>query len=499
MENSGQKLLQKYRVLILDDDFELGELIREYLQVIRNCSVKYISTENDLWSCLKEEKFDILFLDYMLPGTSGLDILVQINTRGFFIPTVMMTGEGNENIAVRAIQSGALDYLVKGEFPLTILPSLIEKAVRQREVHTALQQYMEQNRLQALLLNNMRDAVVVWELDGTITYWNAAAEKLYRASSEERIAKKVDEVFFPQFDPQFDLREFHEPVSVQIEHRYLIPNGQTIWVSSQITTLYHPNSPGTPVGMMNVSRDISVLKMEQESLIAAQTHLAQTARMASIGELASGVAHQISNPLTTIIADAQILTRDLGKEHPGLESAEAIMQAGWRAQAVINELMKFSQPSRAELEPVSINSTVESALLLTSAYIQASGINLDVQQAEDLPQIIANPRQLSDLWVNLLLLARSAIKDKAVHTIRIETSLNQRGEVEICFTDDGIPIPPEQYKRIFEPQLIPSGSGRGTGIELSICHEIVRQNNARIFITSSGLETTFHITFLPRG
>jgi PAS domain S-box-containing protein len=759
MDNSTQTTNQRYRVLILDDDFELGELIREYLQVIRNCSVKYISTENDLWNCLKEETFDILFLDYKLPEANGLEILTRINTKGHFIPTVMMTGEGNENIAVRAIQSGALDYLVKGEFSLTVLPSLIQKAVRQREIHTALQQYMDQTRFQALLLNNMRDAVVVWDLDGTITYWNAAAENLYGASNEDRVGKRVEEVFFPFFNPPLSFLETEKSHNFQVEHSFTHSQGEFTWISSQITTLYHQNSPGMPVGTMNVSRDISALKKEQEkleqsqnfiqrildtspniiyildlnnrsisylnpevklilgyevedflnqpvawittiiypedntrmvqhihdlatlkdgevteieyrlfskgkewrwlksreavffrdsngnvaeiiglvqditagkqsevalrksearyraivddhqtemicrflpdmtltfvneayckyysedrghligknflerilesqrigviekltgltvdtpvtlheyqiqhpnggihwqewvsraifdhrndfvefqavgrditdrkkmeeTLKAAQTHLAQTARMASIGELASGVAHQISNPLTTIIADAQILTRDLGMDHSGHESAEAIMQAGWRAQAVINELMKFSQPSRADLEPVSINQTIQAALLLTSAYIQASGINLAVLLAENLPQIIANPRQLSDLWVNLLLLARSAVKDRKEHQIRIESSLNENGELEICFTDDGIPIPPDQHERIFEPQLIPTGSSRGTGIELSICHEIVRQNNAKIFITNSGLETTFHIIFLPRG
>jgi PAS domain S-box-containing protein len=759
MENSEQMTHQKYRVLILDDDFELGELIREYLQVIRNCSVKYISTENDFWRCLSEETFDILFLDYKLPETNGLEILAQISTKGYFIPTVMMTGEGNENIAVRAIQSGALDYLVKGVFSLTILPSLIQKAVRQREIHNALQQYMEQTQFQTLLLNNMRDAVVVWDVNGAISYWNSAAEDLYGAAYAERVGKKVGEVFFPFFEPPLSFSDTSLPINFQIEHRYVHADGKTVWISSKITTLYHQNSPGQPVGTMNVSRDISSLKHEQEkleqsqnfiqrildtspniiyivdlknqsiryinpeltpilgyeldefhsqsitwistiiypedldrivqhihelneikdgevseiefrlfskakewrwlksretvfsreadgnileiigliqdvtggkqaeaalrksearyraivddhqtemicrflpdmtltfvnvayckyyaedrgqlvgrnflehtldtqrtavreqltrltadapvtqiefqiklpngeirwlewvgraifdqhnefvefqavgrdhtdrkkmeeSLTTAQTHLAQTARMASIGELASGVAHQISNPLTTIIADAQILNRDLGKEHPGHESAEAIMQAGWRAQAVINELMKFSQPSRADLEPVSINQTVQAALLLTSAYIQASSIDLTVLLAENLPQIIANPRQLSDLWVNLLLLARSAIKDKAKHQITIETCLNEIGEVEIRFTDDGNPIPVEQHERIFEPQLIPTGTGRGTGIELSICHEIVRQNNARIFITNSGMETTFHIIFLPRG
>src|SRR5690606_705838 len=114
-----------------------------------------------------------------LTGTTGLDILGRMRERVVSIPTVMMTGEGSENIAARAIQSGAMDYLVKGDLSLALLPPLIHKAARERKNQQEMQQYLEQIRYQAMLLDNMRDAVVVWDLDGLINYWNAAAEQLY--------------------------------------------------------------------------------------------------------------------------------------------------------------------------------------------------------------------------------------------------------------------------------------------------------------------------------
>ena len=97
---------------------------------------------------------------------------------------------------------------------------------------------------------------------------------------------------------------------------------------------------------------------------AAQSQLIQSARMATIGEVASGVAHQIYNPLTTIIADAQILLRSLAEDHPGRESAEAIEQAGWRLQQVVQRLMEFSRPAGETLEPVSVIQTIQSAISL---------------------------------------------------------------------------------------------------------------------------------------
>lgn len=745
----------KYRVLILDDDYELGELLQEYLENTHQCAVDYVSSVEEFWSCLKQENFDILFLDYKLPTANGLDILGRMNEAGYTVPTVMMTGEGSESIAARAIQAGALDYLVKGEYAFSSLPPLINKAVRLREMQRAMQQYLEQIRYQALLLDNMRDAVVVWGLDGKITYWNTAAEQLYGAPAFERLGEPVESIYFPCFEPPICSSDLDAAANLQIEHRYQANDQEKIWISTHITRLFNEGSPNEPIGYMNVARDITPRKREQEALIqsrhfvqrildtspniiyildlhsrqviyvnpeikailgdeveeftnstydafiermhpqdrarmaqhildlqtlqdgevreaefrvvnrsrelrwlksretvffrsqngppgeiigviqditasklaeeklresearyraivedhqtemicrflpnatltfvneaycryygldrsslvgtsflepiadedqpatrerledlnqerpvqvfeqrvrlpngetrwqewvsraifdqrlgfieyqavgrditerkrmeeqvkVAQTRLTQAARLSSIGELASGVAHQISNPLTTIIADAQLLKNELGSQHPGHDSADAIYQAGWRAQRVINELMKFAQPTQAASELVQINETIQAALLLASAHIQASGVDLQIHLQADLPAVSGNPRQLTDLWVNLLLLARSAFTGDQAHTIRITTRRLRPGTVQVEVADDGAPIPDTQMDTLFEPQLIPTGSGRGTGIEMSLCREIVRQNRGQISVSSSQTETRVQITF----
>ncbi|NLG96961.1 MAG: response regulator [Chloroflexi bacterium] len=477
-----------YRILILDDDAELGDLLREFLETTEPCTVTYVSTESAFWEQLDETNFDVLFLDYKLTETTGLEILGRMREQGVNIPTVMMTGEGSENIAARAIQSGAMDYLVKGDLSLALLPPLIHKAARERKIQQEMQRYLDQIRYQAMLLDNMRDAVVVWGLNGSITYWNAAAEQLYGAPASERIGRHVNDVYFPSFDPQPDWDELHKCGNLQMDHQYVLSNGSRLWISAHITMLKKDGGERAPFGFMNVARNITQHKQ-------AQTHLAQAARLASIGELASSVAHQISNPLTTIIAEAQILSHELGPQHPAHDSAGAIIEAGWRAQKVINELMKFSQPSQAEYGPVSVNETIETALLLCSAHIKTLQVTIQVDLQPDLPEIIANERQLTDLWVTLLLLARSALNDGKEHTIRVRSQLLNGDIIQVEITDDGIPIPKEDYQTLFEPQLLPSGQGRGTGIELSICREIVRQNHGEIAITGSETETTLQISF----
>jgi len=122
-------------------------------------------------------------------------------------------------------------------------------------------------------------------------------------------------------------------------------------------------------------------------------------------------------------------------------------------------------------------------------------VELVVNLADSLPNLVGNARQIQDLWVNLLLLARNASADGKAHTIQITTSAAENGKIMIELSDDGNMIPEEQMKNLFEPVLLPPGLGRGTGLELSICREIVRQHNGTIKASSSMAGTVFTIEF----
>ncbi len=211
-------------------------------------------------------------------------------------------------------------------------------------IEEPFQQMIEKVQYQSLMLNTMRDAVVAWDHAGSITFWNSAAEDLFNAAQAERVGKNIQDIFLPFFQPPLPVLPVDDlslPATLPFENTYTNPGGKAVWVSSHITQISHPHHPDTLPGWLCVSRDIVAHKREmEESLANTQTRLAQAARMAFIGELASGVAHQMGNPLTTIIADAQLLTRDPDLNGHHRESVEAILQAGWRAQSVINELMK---------------------------------------------------------------------------------------------------------------------------------------------------------------
>ena len=144
----------------------------------------------------------------------------------------------------------------------------------------------------------------------------------------------------------------------------------------------------------SMGRDITERKEMENQLQAAQSHLVQAARLSTIGEVASGVAHQIYNPLTTIIADAQILLRSIPQEEPTRESAQAIEQAGWRLQKVVQRLMEFSRPSSEAMTSIVINETIHSALAMISSHLEETGCRIETQLQQELPAVLGNARQL---------------------------------------------------------------------------------------------------------
>jgi PAS domain S-box-containing protein len=617
-----------YRVLIVDDDAAQAEMVAEFLRIAGYQQVDHAGDLQTTWRNLSERTYDIILLDYRLPDGTGLELLDQLARHGQQIPVVMVTGQGNERVAVQAIQHGAADYLLKSGDYIITLPALIHKTVQANLLKLSIQRTQEQIRYQATLLNNVRDAIVVWDLAGKITYWNPAAEALFGCSSEERLGQPVASYYLSIFDPPIMVPKEGDTGGLHIVRQYKGLPGKTVWVSSRLATLRDYTQPNHPLGFMDVSHDITrsieaeralresearyraivddyqtelicrfkpngmltfvnavycryfgrsrdellgmnflyfIPEIERPKLIkhlsafgpakpvftlehqidlpgqglrwlqrtdraifddrgrifefqsvgrditdrkrleaqvqAAQGQLVQAARMATIGEVASGVAHQIYNPLTTIIADAQILLRQLPARQPGRESAEAIEQAGWRLQNVVQRLMEFSRPATETLGSLSVNDTIHSAMSLVHASIESIGGRLEPQLADDLPGVHGNAQQLENLWVNLLLLARDALAVQASSQnpplIQVISRSETPAEVLVEIKDNGRPIPAEQLDSVFEPNFIGPTSGRGTGMELSICREIVRQHHGQILAKSVAGHDTIILVALP--
>lgn len=239
------------------------------------------------------------------------------------------------------------------------------------------------------------------------------------------------------------------------------------------------------------------LEQSLTDLREAQSQLVQSARLSALGELAAVVAHQIKNPLTTIMGDAEILLQDLPEEHPNHDSAAAIFRAGKRARSVVDRLLNMARPE-SEPQLLDVNETIQATLSLVGNQLQRNDTRLDLRLDTDLPPINAQPGQLEDVWLNLLINSRDSLSGTHKGTIGISSDLaSGGGAIKVTVWDTGSGIPPENLGRIFDPFFTTKPRERGTGLGLYICQRIVEQHNGQIDIDSKVGEGTRVSVSLP--
>jgi two-component system NtrC family sensor kinase len=235
-----------------------------------------------------------------------------------------------------------------------------------------------------------------------------------------------------------------------------------------------------------------VLEEDMTERLRLEASLAQSEKLAAVGQLAAGVAHEINNPLTAVIANSQLLQRSLPPDSDLQESVELIMIAGGRAAQVVRNLLDFSRKEQYRFEPTDVNETIRKALGLVQHEILSRSITMTFTPDESFPRVLASSDHLQGVWLNLLLNALDAF-DGTPGEIRI-TTRRQDGSIHVVFEDTGRGIPSEYLPRIFEPFFTTKSPGRGTGLGLSVCHQIVKQHGGTILVESkSGKGTTFTV------
>lgn len=351
-------------------------------------------------------------------------------------------------------------------------------------------------RYRAIVEDYQTELISRFKPNGTLTFVNEVFCKYFGKSRSELIG--LNFLFYvPESEREkliqhlLAIKADHPAAS--LEHQLLLPGEGLRWWQRTDRAIF--GEDGRVIEFQSVGRDITIRKQLEAQLQSVQSHLINAARLTTIGEVASGVAHQIYNPLTTIIADAQILKRNLPEGHLASESAEAIEQAGWRLQKVVQRLMEFSRPPSEALSTLSLNDTIHHALSLVGMQIEASGIRLKMKLSEEPLLVKGNQQQLENLWINLLLLANDACLEGQGQNISISNKRTGLDQVTVEIADDGKPIPADKIGVIFEPDFANAISGRGSGMELSVCREIVHQHNGQITAESQpGHDTIFQIT-----
>ena len=207
-------------------------------------------------------------------------------------------------------------------------------------------------------------------------------------------------------------------------------------------------------------------------------------RLASIGELASGAAHEINNPLTGVIGCAQLLLARKGIPEDIRQDVEIINEGAQRVANIVKKLLVFARQTRPEQRYVNINELIRNTLDLQAYALAANNIKVTLQLARDLPMTTADPSQLQQVFLNLIMNAETEMKlahDKGKLSIKTELVDNI---IRISFKDNGPGIAKENLESIFDPFFTTREVGEGTGLGLSICYGIMKEHGGRIWAES---------------
>lgn len=234
-------------------------------------------------------------------------------------------------------------------------------------------------------------------------------------------------------------------------------------------------------------RDIIKRKDPKQKGKDLERELIQADKMVTVGQLAGGVAHELNNPLTGVLGNAQVLLSEIPKHNPWYEDIERIYQSAKRCKEIVANLLTFSRQQEFELELADINEVIQNTLSLCEHELVVENIKVVKEFTKDLPKIYVSVLQMEQVFLNLIVNARQAMPEGgtlAISTRLVETE--RMPQVEVAFTDTGKGIKKEDLSKMFKPFFTTKEKGKGTGLGLSVSCSIVEKHNGTIKVESEG-------------
>jgi two-component system NtrC family sensor kinase len=321
------------------------------------------------------------------------------------------------------------------------------------------------------LVESASDAIVTLDANGRFTTVNHAAENISGYKREELVGQWFAPML-PDDDLPKALGHFQQALAGEtglFETQFYRKDGETRIISVTYST------PQKDEEVLCLIRDVTDQKMLQEQLI-------QSEKMSAIGQLVSGVAHELNNPLAGISAFAQLLLAEKRFPPDQRTAAETIYSEARRASRIVQNLLTFARQHKAEKVQTSINQVLDDTLELRGYELRVRGIDVRREYDESLPDTMADAHQLQQVFLNLITNAEQAMEQRDGHHHRLTVRTRRNADtIRIEVEDTGAGIPANLVERIFNPFFTTKPTGSGTGLGLSISLGIVREHEGRIW------------------
>jgi DNA-binding response OmpR family regulator len=549
--NSGKarNMMSTKTVLVVDDDRISREQLEKELK--RNFFRTFVAPDGrTALQIVAEQPIDILVVDVNLPDMNGIKVLELTKARRPGCEAVVITGYGNQEIAIEALRTGAIDYIEKPVDPEELRAALgrAQERLIDREslsyvntllviddeelVVKTLKEFLRKEGYEVFGALSGRAGLEIIEhhkVDVLITDVNMAGmdgiEVLQRA---KHLYQDIEGILVTGHkDEQFAIRavraEAFDYISKPIDLNVLLFSIKKAIerIGLNRSRLYRNRELKLTAEIISKMNEELERRIEERSreLNLTQAQLFQTSKLASLGEMSAGLAHEMNQPLGGI----SLVAKNMRKlEERGLLTAEEIDSAlndieasVVRMSKIIKHIRTFARQDTLSYIQVDVNETIDSALGLLGEQLRLHGIEVALELDRDLPKVTGEPYQLEQVWINLITNARDAMEEKEkqiaegalqasgyTKLLTISSSLNSKpgkDGIVIHFHDNGSGITDEDKDKIFHPFFTTKEVGRATGLGLSISYGIVQKHNGSIEIVSKAGEGTTISVLVPTG
>ena len=348
----------------------------------------------------------------------------------------------------------------------------IEAARLVLEVRRRAEEIERLHAQQARIFESSAVGLLLLDPGGKILAWNRALEEIHGLSRDRAVGRMLADVFPPHMAARIEQEVEH--IGETEERRIFRMNmvnqkAERVVVNVSIAAGVEGGGDEGGRYVLTVDDVTERVRLEEQVL--------QQERLASLGLLAAGVAHEINTPLTGISSYAQLMREDLGDDDPHNQVLKKIETQTARASAIANSLLTLARPERTVFEETDLNETIRDVIQLFAPQVRGRSISFVERLDEDLPRVLGHRGKLQQVLVNLLLNAGDAVEDGG----EIQVLTYGRAEhavVEVI--DNGAGISEDDLPRIFDPFFTTKGRGKGTGLGLSVTYGIVQEHDGRI-------------------
>ncbi len=503
------------RVLVIDDEPSVRDFMTEALTEGK-CIVDAVEDGQSAIDRTRTGRYDVAFCDLNLPGVNGFETIEQLKKLDPDLEIIIITGYGTFDNAVESLRKGAFDFLQKPLLVKDLLLSL-DRALERRDLRERLGLFdlsrsifstLDPEELQERVV---RAAVQVLRCDDASLMLHDENDRLFVAVSTsvqheipvgshlalgERIAGRVAQQPEPVVinedvarDDRFGGVRSHRAIRSSIVCPLLM-RGQLIGVLN-VNRVSNPDrytehdrrnamilSSLVALALGN-ARLHSELRTRLRQLSDAQEEMIQSEKMNALGNLLSGVAHELNNPLCGILGYAQLLMKD-DSDARVTKGITIIAQEAERAAEIVGRLLTFARRQKPEKRALAINDVIIRALERRSIDLKASRIDVKADLEPDLPPVLGNAQQLMAILWHLINNAREAMFSVNGRGNLTISTRQKNGRVVITVLDDGPGIPEQNRHRVFNPFFTTRADGKAQGLGLSVCFALVRDHGGTI-------------------